>query len=202
MKMPAEIRTALRKILRDHSDVTKFVKSKSEVNDLTRDELIALGDNLGIDFIQELNDQGYNTLFWEFEMQRASDPNFQPPFAGEIMFELSLSALGAAQTRTVRVEYEFTPAWQYACLKHKRLKYRRNGSSMAAYVEIVFDEYLNDGQAVRKREWVKAEEDLLWRMIDGPIDYKIEDEIEQRAWKEDQKNRKKLGFKPGIKAKE
>lgn len=199
MKMPAEIRTALRKIIRNHPNVTDFVKTKSEVNNLKRDDLIALADNLGMDFIQELQDAVESTFQWESQMEHSSDPNFTPPFEGEFVFDVTLSALGVESPMRAKVEYLYTPEWQYLCPVQKRLKYRRAGGTFKGHLEVVeFDTYLENGEYREKesRKWIDGG-DWFWKVFEDELSFKIYDRIDDLVWEEDKANRAKMGFEPG-----
>ena len=200
IKMPAEIRTGLRTLLRDHPNVTDYVKKKSDVNNLTRDSLVELADNLGIDFIKELqaNKDIDFVSVWRFEEHMSPSIGMlgsskgEYAFYGELTSDFELRAFGAEQTLKIKFKYGFTPEWQFACLIDKRLKYRRAGNMLDYSVE-VFDE---DEQQTK---WIGYKDGLdLWPLLYGAIDDELYEQIEKRSQKEDKKNRKTLGF-PALK---
>jgi hypothetical protein len=208
IKIPTQIRTSIRKMVRNHPDVLNNIKTKSDVNNLTRDELIELADKLEIDFISNLNvDKNIEfTALVKFEQN--INPPKDPPlsmldtdyvFSGELTSDFKLSAIGVSQTLKIKFDYQHTPEWQYACLVDNRLKYRRGGTSVSYTVE-VFDEEKWDGSLEHDempRKWVKYNDEIdIWKILEGPIYEEVHIQIEKQAEEEDKINRKKLGFPP------
>jgi len=198
VKMPAEVRTALRKIIRNHPDVGRYVHSKSDVNSLTRDKLIELADKLEIDFIGELQ-RALGKVFWSWEESIDNVDGELHPFVGELEFDIALSALGVEVTLRSKVPYEHTPEWQYYCPHDKRLKYRRASSAIGfSYFRIPSPESYRQspkgGLEKVEPEWMDdGRVYLLPYQIQGAIDAAIERE----CWSIDQERRKAAGFPPG-----
>jgi len=222
IKMSAEIRTAMRKLLRDHPNVLDHVKTKSEVNSLTRDSLVELADNLGIDFMSRISEiekkidylslvefEGSSQLFADFRTAKEArwangspSPIYKGKFAfsGELISDLKLSTLGVSQTLKIKCDYQYTPEWQFACLDDKRLKYRHPNSTFG-YSVGVFDEI--DGRLVFEkpekmpRKWVGFDDDIhILPFLVGPIGEETYNQMEMRSQKDDKINRKTLGFPP------
>jgi hypothetical protein len=201
IKIPADVRTAFRKILRDHPKVLDYVKTKSEVNNLSRDALIELADNLEINFLDELyNDKNVDLhSIMKFEENSSSlysavnNVDYDAPFSGELISDFKLTAFGTEQTLKIKVEYQCVPDWQFACLDDKRLKYRGCSDQMSLSVEVV-DEEQDDPQEEVK-SWLPIEEcDQVWDLIRGSISDEIDAQVENIICEEDKINRVKLGF--------
>ena len=208
IKIPADFRTALRKMLRDHPNVLDYMKSKSEVNDLTRDELIKLADNLEVDFLSTLFNNKDIELGTIMEFKRSisnssTAKGFRGAFSGEILSDFILSAFGESQTLKLKCNYEYTPEWQFACLDDKRLKHRGGSSNMSLNVEVMGElSYSLEKKAYirEESEWLAPEEcSGIWNLIRGPICEQMDRQIERRAIDEDKVNRQKMGFLPSDK---
>jgi hypothetical protein len=194
MKMSPAIRTTLRKIIRDHQNVCNFISKKSDVNNLSRDELVELGDNLNINLIkavEEMMDVKWGD--WSLAFR-----DHESALEGVFEFDLNLSAFGTSETNKVRITFEFCPEWQYFCPKDKRLKYRWAGSTMRFEIEVIdFEKVDDNGKVIEKgRNWVLLDDKIL----DGNIFNKIDFKLEMHLWEQDQINRKKNGFPPGDKS--
>ena len=206
LKIPTEVRTAFRRILRNHPKILEHLKTKSEVNNLTRDELVELADNLGIDFLSELHNEVKFKSYDVFENHNliAGVPlgKYDDPFSGELMTELKLSALGVDQTLKVKFHYDLTPDWQYLCMNDKRLKYRLASSTVSIEIEVIGEFGWNEKEKKNTfgdREWMKGEGNSgFWPLLEGPITEKMYEEIERKVKKQDSINRKNLGFPPRI----
>ena len=205
IKISADIRTALRKMLRGHPNILDHVTSKSQVNNLTRDNLIKLADNLEVDFVGELFKNSHIELATVMEFKGSlsssvSYKNYRGAFFGQVLTDLKLNALGVSQTLKLKCNYENTPEWQYACLDDKRLKYRGGSSRTSLEVKVMgqLSYSLEEEANIReKSQWLTAEESVgMWDLLRGPIEEKLDEKIEKKMMAEDKVNRQKMGFPP------
>jgi len=190
----------IRKLVRENNNVLNYLRIKSNVNNLNRDELIKLADNLGINWINELNNwlnppnkklnlnKSWNYLF-----------EFDTGLEGVFEFDFKMMLLGMNIIKKVKCNYEFRPNWQYFCIIDKRLKYRWEGNVLAFEIQEIDYETVSENDYVveKNKFWKKLDPDIL----DGSLMHRIERTIELKIWEEDQINRKQNGFPPGDKSK-
>ena len=198
--LPTALRTKLRKIVRNHPNILHYLRIKSDVNDLPRDELIKLADNLEIDWIKELNKsesprniQNYNNDNWFFLMDYE-----RGVYKGVYEFDLNISMLDMDVTKKVKCNYELTPEWQYYCLLDKRLKYRWGGSQMTFEIEEIEFEEISENDFVEEkgRYWTKLDSEFL----EGSLIERLYTKLDMDIWEKDQVNRKENGYPPGDKS--
>ncbi len=124
-----------------------------------------------------------------------------PAFEGTLEFDVDLTVFGKQKTVRCRIEYGFTPAWQFFCTRDHRLKIRLESSSYGiSYLREPFPEeteYRDGVFAKVKTEWIEDEAGFLFDFLPADIQYRINDEIEKRSWNKDQENRKSHGMPPG-----
>jgi hypothetical protein len=198
--LPATLRTKLRKIVRNHPNILSYLRIKSDVNDLPRDELIKLADNLEIDWIKELNQsesprniQNYNNDNWSFLADYESGA-----ITGVYEYDLNISMLDMDVTKKVKCNYELTPEWQFFCTFDKRLKYRWGSSVLDFEIEeIKYEKVLeNDFVEEKGRYWTKLDSEFL----EGSLINRLYTKLEMDIWEKDQINRKENGYPPGDKS--
>ena len=116
-KLSANSRTALRAALRANPEIKRFVKNLTEISTMTKAELLELAEKCSIG-VQSVLDRDFNERFAQSTLQgddqeRWTYTHEHPAFVGVQEFDFAMSALGQSVTRVLRIEYRFTPEWEY-----------------------------------------------------------------------------------------
>ena len=201
MKMSAAVRTIFRKMLRDHPNILMQLNNKSEVNNLTRDDLIKIADNLGINFLQRLADVEADFDPCNNGVKLTKDSNFSAPFIGKIEFSSDVIAFNINRKVNLLVEYEYVPDWQFYCPVQKRLKYRCQGLSIKTYFQSTMNKS-DEGVANNSEEfgW-HFTSDTIWNLFDPAVINEVNLAIDKQAWKLDQERRTAADLSPKMRGK-
>ena len=117
MKLPAAAREILRRRLREHPDVLSVVPKKSAIATLSKKELLAAADALGISAEDAVNEgaraPGMEAVLEPEALDLMRHCERHPAFSGVLEFEIGTSLLGVEAKRRARADYTYTPDWEY-----------------------------------------------------------------------------------------
>jgi len=105
-----------------------------------------------------------------------------PGFSGTIEFSVAITVLDKTTVRKARLEYEYTPEWEYFDLKKQALYVGSALSTTTLLMLTAPEEGLAErsGSTDEKPEWVQMGD--LSRMLTLNAWEAIEDLIEKRCW--------------------
>ncbi|CCB63749.1 hypothetical protein [Hyphomicrobium sp. MC1] len=198
-KLSAEARERLRKEIRALPDIKSIVGSLSKINSLKKDELIALAEKCGLDvnaiLVKSVNVDFANEHYTGKKKERMLHTNDHPAFKGELELDLTISLVGKSVTRKMKVEYSFTPSWEYFDLHKGSLYVGWESSVLKLSVQGLPEgtvEKTADGKMITTRSapvWYSGE--LLFE--DGVLTREMDDAIyaavEQHCQEEDRRRR-------------
>jgi hypothetical protein len=172
----------LRRGLRRHPDVARYVTDLHAIERMPARGLLALAKKLGVDpaaMIEAIRRQDAERQQWSTRF---------PAFRGTLDFDLTFELLGKRVKRKARADYSFTPEWEYFDLRKQAPYVGWPGSGMGITVRTIPSK---DGTADGRPSWEQIEIlDVMevWDILD--------DEIEARCRAEDAQRRRKAARKP------
>lgn len=193
MKLSAAGRVALKRELRQHPNITKYVSSVAKVDRLSKQRMLFIARELEIDVDAIVQQAGHQIKeparrFWEDSRYLWSDQH--PGFSGTLDFDLAIKILGQEIVRKARVAYSYTPEWTYFDLVAERIMEGWFSSSIGMEVLALCEEdVVEDEKIVRKYHPIWTKSDLvedgilpsaIWDAIEAQIDQKCRDEDDRR----------------------
>lgn len=126
MKLSATAREELRRKLREHPDLTNFLPNKSAVSSLSKQELLDVSLKLGIDVNSivksvQISSHGMAAVLEPEELELWEHSEKHPAFKGVFEFNLVFEVLGQKVERRARLNYSWTPEWEYFDLVQGRV---------------------------------------------------------------------------------
>jgi hypothetical protein len=206
MKLPIAARDLLRKRLREHADIEGHVQGPEDVEQMRKQELLALAKKLRINVrgvIEEAkrDHPGLEAILHEEELARFRYTNANPAFSGILEFDLDLGMLGKKVSRKARMIWECTPDWKYFDLKQQRIIKGWPHDTMHMEVLAVLEgEFWKPGPDGNLREcespvWTKV--DLLDDgVLTNEVMKEIDDRIDEMCRQEDAARRARLKRSP------
>lgn len=208
-KLSANSRTALKAALRANPEVKRFVKNLSEISTMTKAQLLELAEKCSIG-VQSVIDREFNERFARSVLKASDQDQWiysheHPAFVGTIDIDLAMSILGRSTTRVLRIEYQFTPEWEYYDHFKQALHVGWENSAISAKIQGITEggeiERTPSGRSRTlrsQRVWHPAE--LL--LEDGVMPREMYDAIysavEQKCIDEDMEARRSRGFPAGA----
>ena len=118
-----------------------------------------------------------------------------PAFCGTLDLDITITVLDKTSVRKARVEYEYTPEWEYFDLKKQSLYVGWAFSSMRLLMLTAPEDGVaeRDGSTDEKPEWVQMGD--LSRILSLDAWEAMEDLIEERVTAEDAARRKAAGIR-------
>lgn len=202
MKLPIAARNELLKAIRNHPDIRQHVAHVADVNRFRKEQLIALGQRLGVDVERLIhgNRNASSGLEGAYKREESGLPQHSdryPAFTGAIEFDLELSLFGTNLHHLARLVWKYTPEWEYFDIRHKKVMFGWAGSWMHFEV-FVSPESERDENGVRR----KIEPRPTWEKIDLVIEGllpnelwdRLEEQIDSECHRIDAENRKRAGL--------
>ncbi len=196
MKLTCKARTVLRRTVRNHGNLLDHIESKTAVNSLANEDLIELADRLNIDIYAVIHAEIKDFA----ELMKMDIVGLsEHAFTGHFDFDLTLSAFGESDALPCRLEYRFTPAWQFFCERDNRLKFRWSSCTFQFLYKPP-----SDGEEIETWQedaatgrWAVDNDNHIFSILPGDVLFRIEDQIEEECWERDVQNRADHGLPPG-----
>ena len=196
-RLPVLARDQLRRKIRKHPSIKRHVERPEAVSQMPKADLLALAKKLGINakaIVEHAieHGKGMESVLEEEELDRWRHSLRWPAFRGHYPFDITLEIRGERVTRQARVEYKFTPEWEYFDTQKQAPYVGWPGIVMSMEILTVPEEY--DDAA--KPTWVEVGELLSEHVLPSEIIDDLRDAIEEKCRKEDSERRQAVADKP------
>jgi hypothetical protein len=190
-RLPVLARDQLRRKLRTHPKIRQHLERLDTISRMSKQELLALAKKLGINtkaLVEHTTEhgKGMESVLEEDELERWRYSKQFPAFTGRYPLEITFELCGERVERQARVEYSFTPEWEYFDTRKQVPYVGWPGTIMSLHVLTVPGEHDDeDGPA-----WVEISDILQAAVLPSEIVDGLYDAIEEQCRKEDAERRR------------